>query len=109
MTEPRAAREITIVARGMAFYVEGDPETANPTIDLVAGERVRIVLRNEEEGMVHDLVVPGLPIRFELLRWREQREVTLVVPDGPGTFQYVCQPHKVMMHGRLRITARSSS
>jgi plastocyanin len=104
MTEAPAPRQITLVARNMAFYLEGDPATPNPTIDLVAGERVTIVLRNEEEGMVHDLVVAGLPIRIDTLRWREQRDLTLTVPDAPGTYSYVCQPHKVMMHGRVRIT-----
>ena len=104
MTKSPGPREIRLVTRGMAFYVDGDPDTPNPTINLVGGEQVRIVLRNEEQGMVHDLVVAGLPIRFDGLRWHEQREVTLVVPDASGTYPYVCQPHKVMMHGQVRIT-----
>ena len=104
MSHSPAPREITLVTRGMAFYVDGDPDTPNPTITLVAGEQVKFVLRNEEQGMVHDLVVAGLPIRFDGLRWRERRELTLVVPDAPGTYSYVCQPHKVMMHGEVRVT-----
>ena len=105
MTQSPAAREIRLVTRGMAFYIDGDLDTPNPTINLVAGEQVRIVLRNEEQGMMHDLVVAGLPIRFDGLGWREQRELTLVVPNAPGTYSYVCQPHKVMMYGQVRITS----
>ena len=99
------SREIVLVAKGMAFHVNGN-STPNPTIELVAGERVRIVLRNEDQGMVHDLVAPRLPISFELLNWREERDVTLVVPDLPGTYEYVCQPHSLMMRGRIRVVRR---
>ena len=35
-------REVTLVVRGMAFYLKDDPQTPNPTIDVQAGERVRI-------------------------------------------------------------------
>ena len=49
LTRP-APREITLVVRGMAFYLEGN-ELPNPTITVTAGERVRVVLRNEERGI----------------------------------------------------------
>jgi plastocyanin len=99
------SREVVLVARGMAFYVEGNP-TPNPTIDLVAGERVRIILRNQDEGMVHDMAATRLPISFDLLNWREERELTLVVPDLPGSYAYVCRPHSVMMRGQIRVVRR---
>jgi FtsP/CotA-like multicopper oxidase with cupredoxin domain len=41
----RPAREITLVARGMAFYLENG-DLPNPTITVKPGERVRIMLRN---------------------------------------------------------------
>jgi hypothetical protein len=44
-------REITLVARGMAFYYLGDPVVPNPPIFVNAGERVRIVLRNDDRGI----------------------------------------------------------
>ena len=44
------AREITLVARDMAFYLESDPDDAEPDDRVKAGERVRIVLRNEDAG-----------------------------------------------------------
>ena len=53
MSEPRA-REVTLVARDMAFYLEGDTRTPNPTIEVKAGERIRVVLRNEDRGMTHE-------------------------------------------------------
>lgn len=103
MTEPRPAREIALVARGMAFYLEQDGTTANPPLRLVAGERVRIVLRNDDRGMTHDLAVPGLPISLDGITWGERRELTIVVPDQPGSYEYICRPHGVMMHGRVSI------
>ena len=36
-------REIHLVARGMAFYLDADPATANPTLAVKPGERVRFV------------------------------------------------------------------
>lgn len=33
----REAREIRLVARGMAFYLESDPSTPNPTLVVKAG------------------------------------------------------------------------
>jgi plastocyanin len=98
------AREITLVARGMAFYLENDLATPNPTIRLRAGETVRVVLRNEEQGMKHDFSMPALGgARTDLLNWRERGEVTVTVPDSPGTYEYICGPHRLMMRGILRV------
>ena len=94
-------REITLVTRGMAFYVEGDLDRPNPTLEVKAGERVRIVVRNEERGMTHDFSVPAAQAATELLNWNEQDAVTFDVPDTPGTYEYFCQPHRLMMKGRL--------
>jgi plastocyanin len=97
------AREITLVAKGMAFYLESDPGTPNPTIEVRAGETVRIVLRNEERGMLHDFAVPAAEASTGLLDWQESRAVTLTVPDRPGTYEYVCAPHSLMMRGSLKV------
>jgi plastocyanin len=95
------AREITLVTRGMAFYVDGNFDQPNPTLEVKAGERVRIVVRNEERGMTHDFRVPAAQAATELLNWNEQDAVTFDVPDAPGSYEYVCQPHALMMKGRL--------
>lgn len=100
MSEPRA-REVTLVARDMAFYLEGDTRTPNPTIEVKAGERIRVVLRNEDRGMTHDFAVPALRVVTHLLRWNETGEIAFEMPGAPGTYEYVCNPHRLMMAGRI--------
>ena len=34
--------------------------------------------------------------------WDESAEVTFDVPDTPGTYEYVCRPHHLMMRGIIR-------
>ena len=96
-------REVTLVARGMAFYLAGDPSRPNPTLDVKAGERVRIVLRNEDRGMTHDFAVPVVAAAMNVIAWDESGEVTFDVPDTPGTYEYVCRPHSLMMRGTIRV------
>jgi plastocyanin len=108
MTQARPAREIHLVAKGMAFYLDGEPSLANPTLELAPGERVRIVLRNDEQGMAHDFAVSELSVATGRLEWRQQGEVTFVVPDRPGPYEYVCQPHRLLMRGVIRVVPRPS-
>ena len=96
-----SAREITLVARGMAFFLESEPAIPNPTLRLKAGERVRITLRNEERGFTHDFAVPAVDAATDLISWNEDADVTFDVPDRPGTYDYVCEPHAMMMRGRI--------
>jgi hypothetical protein len=95
------SREITLVARGMAFYLEGDPAIPNPTIMARQGERLRIVFRNEDRGLTHDLAVPALDAATALIDWNEDDAVTFDVPDRPGAYDYLCEPHAMMMRGRI--------
>ena len=95
------AREITLVARGMAFFLESDPAIPNPTLMLKAGERVRITLRNEERGFTHDFAVPAIDAATDLINWNQDADVTFDAPDRPGTYDYVCEPHAMMMRGRI--------
>jgi plastocyanin len=101
---PAAPREIHLVARGMAFYLESDPSTPNPTLTVRAGERVRVVVRNEERGIRHDFAVPALEAALDPLDWREAGSLTIEVPEEPGTYAYTCRPHRLMMQGVLRVT-----
>ena len=96
-------REITLVARGMAFYQIGDV-APNPVIRVQAGERVRIVLRNEDRGITHDFAVPAFDAAVDQLDWNEDGHVTFDVPDTPGRHEYVCRPHMLMMRGVLLVT-----
>ena len=97
------AREITLVARGMAFYEDGEFGRPNPVIRVKAGERVRIRLRNEERGITHDFALPDLDAATGLLNWNQQGEVTFDAPEAPGIYEYVCNPHRLMMHGTLLV------
>jgi plastocyanin len=96
-------REITLVARGMAFYLDGAPDEPNPTIEAKAGERVRIELRNEERGMTHDFAVPAVDAATDAIDWRARARVTFDAPATPGTYEYVCRPHRLMMKGVIRV------
>ena len=96
-------REVTLVARDMAFYLDGDPSRPNPTLEVKAGERVRVVLRNEDRGMTHDFAVPAVAAAMNVIAWDESGEVTFDVPDTPGTYEYVCRPHALMMRGTIRV------
>lgn len=97
-------REITLVARGMAFYVAGDEQNANPVIDAKPGETLRVVLQNRDRGMTHDFAVPASDAATDVLGWNEQDEVTFEVPEEPGSYEYVCRPHLLMMRGTLRVS-----
>ena len=97
------AREVTLVAKGMAFYLEDDAQSPNPTIEVKAGERIRIVLRNDDRGMTHDFAVPSLDAALKPISWNESGEVVLDVPSQPGTYEYVCRPHSLMMRGTIRV------
>ena len=97
------AREIALVARGMSFYLEADPATANPTITLTAGERVRFVLRNQTPGIEHDLAVDALGVALPPVHDGGLGVADLEVPARPGAYEYRCRPHAVMMKGTLVI------
>jgi len=96
-------REVTLVARGMAFYLEDDLKTANPTIDVKAGERVRIVIRNEERGLTHDFAFPSARALSKQLTWNQTGQVKFKAPKTPGSYEYFCQPHRLMMKGIIRV------
>lgn len=98
-----APREIRIVARGMAFFVDGDA-VANPTLRLKAGERVRLVLRNEDAGMTHDFAIGAWKVATKtLIEKGSSAEVVFRVPDDRGTTPYQCTPHAQMMRGSVQV------
>jgi len=99
LTRP-APREITLTVRGMAFYLDGN-ELPNPSITLHAGERVRVVLRNEERGVRHDFAVPAMRAALEPIGWNESSDVSFVAPETHGEYDYWCRPHMLMMRGKI--------
>lgn len=95
------SREITIVAKNMVFSVpslESSGE-ANPTIIVKRGQRVTIVLRNDDAGMQHDLVIEGLDVRLEVVSCGETTRLTFTVPREPGEYVYLCSFHPRRMRG----------
>jgi plastocyanin len=98
----RAPREIVLVARDMSFYLDG-ASGENPTLRLKAGEHVRLVLRNEEPGVVHDFAVSAWKVGTRRLQARETDTVTFRVPDTPGQHAYLCNPHASMMRGIIEV------
>lgn len=99
-------REIRIVARGMTFVVADEGETPNPIIRVRAGETVRVVLRNEAPGLVHNFEVPAWNLRTSQLREGETTEVEFKVAADPGQYEYRCTPHARMMRGAVHVTAQ---
>lgn len=100
------ARELTLVARGMAFYLPGDP-TPNPRLVAGRGETLRITLRNEDRGMAHDLAIPsrsgGRKSTPVLRDAGESADLTLRVPEEAGEYVYLCSLHSGMMRGVLEV------
>lgn len=96
-------RTITLTARGMAFYLDGD-STPNPTLILRRGERVRLTLTNQDRGMTHDFAVESLDLATRPLP-RADTATSLVfeAPEQPGESEYVCTFHALMMKGVLKV------
>ena len=99
-----ATREVTLVARGMAFYLE-DGTTPNPAIHARPGETIRLVLKNETPGVLHDLALGELGVSIAPVKAGELGSVSLRVPSRPGAYDYVCRPHALMMRWRLLVDA----
>src|SRR4029079_15483861 len=93
-------RALTPVARGMAFYVDGQA-TANPVVHVRPGERVRITVRNVTAGILHDLAIDSLNVATRPLNTGEVGSLDFIVPDRPGSYEYYCRPHALMMRGTL--------
>ena len=95
-------REIRIVVRDMAFYLEGQTDP-NPTLHVRAGETVRLVLRNADEGMTHDFAIPAWKAATKRIEEGEEAAVTFRAPDQPSSQTYKCQPHSKMMQGTILV------
>ena len=96
-------REIHVVVRDMAFYVDGGSEP-NPPITLRAGEQVRVHLRNEDPGMRHDFAVKAWTVSTKMLEDRgEEDTIVFRAPLERGEATYLCSPHARMMNGTIRI------
>lgn len=95
-----APREIVLVAKNMAFYLDGN-STPNPAIRVKRGEEIVITVRNEDQGMTHDLSIAAWDASTRALNGVSSDRLSLTVPSKAGTVDYVCRPHSTMMRGNL--------
>ena len=100
--ERGASRTILLVARDMAFYVDGAGEP-NPDIRVRPGEKITLTLRNEDAGMTHDLAISRWNASTRELRGAGTDRITVTIPAKRGTTEYVCRPHSVVMRGSFVI------
>jgi plastocyanin len=40
---------------------------------------------------------------MKAITWNQSGEVVFDVPENPGTYEYVCQPHRLMMRGTIEV------
>ena len=97
-------REITLVARGMSFYLDGT-DRANPVLRLTAGETVRVVLRNDDDGIAHTFEIGAWDAAVATLKGGDSGSVVIDVPNRPGRHRYACGPHAAMMNGIVEVVA----
>ena len=97
-------REVTLHARGMAFYLPGS-DAPNPTLRVVAGERVRVTVVNDDAGVKHDLAMEKLGVAIAPLATTvgSESSATFEAPALPGRYPYVCTFHSQMMRGVLEV------
>lgn len=95
--------EVTLVARDMAFYLPGDPRP-NPTLTFARGERVRLVLKNEDPGMEHDFAAQSLRLGSKMLRQSgTSTALEFRLPDAAGLHEYLCSLHPTLMRGVVEV------
>ena len=97
-----AVRDITLVVRDMAFYLDGGSEP-NPTIQVRTGETVQLTLLNRDPGFKHNLTIEALGLDMPHLETDASMKVRLRAPSRPGRLPYVCAPHGEMMHGVIEV------
>jgi plastocyanin len=104
IAESREPRELLVVARQMAFYVD-DGRTSNPTIRVSPGEHIRIIFVNDDAGFDHDFAVADWTAGTPVLHGKGRTSIDLHAPAKPGRAAYVCSMHASMMRGIIEVTA----
>ncbi len=96
----RDVKELVIIAKDMNFHLQGAEEEP---ITVRMGERIRLLMRNEEEEPItHNLVIVGLGLRTGYLKPGES-ETLEFVPSKTGTWLYACLLHPGLMEGQLKV------
>jgi plastocyanin len=97
-------REVVVVARQMSFYVR-DGVTANPTLQMTPGERIRITLISADPGFDHDFAVTAWGVKTPVLHGEGRTSIVIQAPAEPGKATYVCSIHASMMNGTIEVIA----
>jgi hypothetical protein len=97
-------REVVVIARQMSFY-SGDGGTANPTIQMAPGERIRITLIAADPGFDHDFAVTAWGVKTPILHGEGRTSIVVQAPDQPGKALYICSIHASMMNGTIEVIA----
>jgi len=95
-------REIRLVVRDMTYYAAYTAE-GNPTLRVARGEKIRLVLTNEDPGYSHNLIAPELGVSTRLLAKGKSQSIEITIPDVAGLYSYRCGPHSEMMRGNIAI------
>ena len=97
----QANHDVTLVARGMAFYLPDGTEP-NPVLELPAEEAVRLTIVNRDFGIDHDVAIESLGARSAVVPG-DGSSTTLQfrTPREPGEHEYMCRLHGRMMRGKL--------
>lgn len=101
-TAKSRVREVSLVAREMAFYADGGPQP-NPVLHARPGERLRITLTNNAPGMIHDLSIAAVSSSTSTLTAGQVAAIEFTAPEKAGDYEYRCRPHALMMKGVLRV------
>lgn len=91
--------EIRLVAREMAFFVEGSDQP-NPDLYIPPDKKVLLTFINQDRGVDHDVVFP----QFETSTGKVKFGASALLELGPrpaGEFDYLCSLHAAMMRGRF--------
>lgn len=96
-SDTRETQEIVLVAKQMAYNKD------NPPLILKVGQPVRIIIINEDKGMLHDFVIEELDISTSGPLEYGQSEVIKFVPTKKGKYEYFCSYHAKMMRGKIII------
>ena len=77
---PRSAttsREIRLVVRDMTYYAAHSQPRRIPTLRLARGEKIRLVLTNDDPGYSHNLIAPELGVSTPLLAQGESQSIEI--------------------------------
>jgi hypothetical protein len=101
-TSSGEVRVIHLVVHDMAYYFAGRDDP-NPTLHLRRGERVQIIVNNQDAGMKHDFGIDGWQKRTRLIDGVGEARLELVVPSVAEDVSYSCTPHSTLMRGTIRV------